>query len=106
MDLPKKIITRIEQVPYFENEDDENEFWQHHVIGGELSAKLIKSRPSHLPEPSPRDVVKVGVWLNLGIRNRLTTIAHLNGVSNKDLIKQFIIERLYEEEKRLEILKN
>ncbi len=100
MEKPLKIITSLKEVPKFENDEEEREFRMTHALGGELSYRLLRKGPASIPPPRPRDLKQVTIWLDKGVKDRLRRQEELKGVDYKNLIKQFIVERLYEEEER------
>src|SRR5216683_7588573 len=96
-----------DQIPDFLNEDEEDKFWSTHELG---PAMLEAMQPSHelaaiLPPARARAILQrhtrnLSVRFDLDTLNRLRIVAKKKGVGYQTLLKQFVNERLYEEEKR------
>ena len=103
----KLIPVERNQIPDFLNEDEEDKFWSTHELG---PAMLEAMRPSHeldtILQPARERAILQRHTRNLSIRfdldtlNRLRKVAKKKGVGYQTLLKQFVNERLYEEEKR------
>jgi len=103
----KLIPVERDQIPDFLNEDEEDKFWSTHELG---PAMLEAMRPSHeldaiLPPARARAILQrhtrnLSVRFDLDTLNRLRIVAKKKGVGYQTLLKQFVNERLYEEEKR------
>jgi hypothetical protein len=87
-----------EDLPAFPSEDEEDRFWATHGLGETL---LDQMRPigddEDLPAARQRDVV---VHLDADTVRRLRALADARHESYEQLINDFLVERLYEEEKR------
>lgn len=96
------------EIPAFKSEDEEAQFWATHALGedyprmsGEDAAELLppvdesrrtgKSRPTSLR-------------LGTDLERRLRKLAEVKGTSYQTLLKEFVQERVYEEEKRHKII--
>ncbi len=108
---PKLIPIERDQIPGFRNEDEEDAFWATHELGPGM---LDEMRSSHdhdhlLPASRERAILRRNTR-NLSIRFDLDTLARLRslakkkGIGYQTLLKQFVSERLYEEEKRERII--
>ncbi len=98
-------INNWEQVPEFQNEVEERAFWTTHILSDELINTFSDERPSHLPTPRKRTMYSsVNLPIEVDTLNRLKIIAKHKDINYKVLIKSFLAERLYEEEKRLHLL--
>jgi len=96
-----------EQIPDFKTEDEEDKFWSTHELG---PAILEEMRPPHEIDEIlhvargssifQRHSRNLSVRFDLDTLNRLRKVAKKKGVGYQTLLKQFVTERLYEEEKR------
>lgn len=91
-------VESLDDIPNFANEAEEAEFWATHGLGDEL---LDQMRPigddEDLPPARPRSVE---IHLDADTLRRLDGLARLKGKGYRALVKEFVVERLYEEEKR------
>jgi hypothetical protein len=94
-------VDRLEDIPDFSSEKDEHAFWSTHEFGEDLlNAAQSLSRDS-LPPPRPRLRTKnVAVRFDETTLQRVRALAARRHQGYQTLIKQFVTERLYEEEKR------
>ena len=93
-----KVIDSLEDIPSFGSEAEEAAFWDTH----EMSDGLWESLPSadtELPPPRPR-TRPVAVRFDQDTIERLKTVANRKHKGYQTLLKEFVMERLYEEEKR------
>ena len=91
-------IHSFDDVPEFTSEDDEAAFWSSHSLGreildqmGPLSDNLVPTRERTRP---------VAVRFDADILRRLRVLAVKKHKGYQTLLKEFVVERLYEEEKR------
>lgn len=91
-------------IPEFASEADEARFWGTHSWSDELLAGAAKGpRDPDLPPPRPRgkkQAAPISLRLEGNITERLKRLAARKGMGYQTLLKQFVLERLYEEEKR------
>lgn len=112
-DLPP--VNSTTEIPEFATEEEYAEFWQTHSIGPglieegkndpelqALAARLRRDRPRQPRQPKATHVTTLR--LDADMEQRLKHVAALKKVPYQTLLKQFVGERLYEEEKRLGIL--
>ena len=104
---PDPILVHPEDVPTFTDEAEEEAWWASHDIDGTWTRR----RPGGLPSVEqfrqqresrrgpPRRTQPVLVRLDADILDRLRTLADRKGTGYQTLLKRFVIERLYEEEK-------
>jgi len=91
-------IHREEEIPQFRTEAEEAEFWSTHSLGDEL----LRTGPDEdplLPPTRPR-TSPIAVRFDQGTLLRLKTLARKRHKGYQTLLKEFVMERLYEEEKR------
>jgi predicted DNA binding CopG/RHH family protein len=90
-------IDSLDQIPVFASEDEEHRFWQTH----ELSDKLWNTLPPVPEDELPRPRTKpVPVRFDEDVLRRVKALAAKRHIGYQTLLKQFVVERLYEEEKR------
>jgi uncharacterized protein (DUF4415 family) len=98
---------RPDEVPVFANEAEEAAWWATHDVEGPWE----RSRPEGLPSAEqfrqqretrrgPRRSQPVLVRLDADVLDRLRALAERKGTGYQTLLKRFVTERLYEEEKR------
>lgn len=100
-------VERREDIPAFEDEDEEAEFWATHAIAGALLEEMqpvpIEGDDELPPARSssvPSRTRPVSVRLDEDILRRLKALAAKKHKGYQSLLKEFVVERLYEEEKR------
>jgi len=102
---PMQPVERWSDVPAFANEREEHEFWATHELAGEALESMREGGPEWLPPPEafrrlrPR-TRPVSVRLDEDILRRLKALAAKKHKGYQSLLKEFVVERLYEEEKR------
>ncbi len=87
-----------DEVPAFESEKEEAEFWSTHSLG----EQILKAGPVNdprLPPPRPR-TRPVAIRFDSDTLTRLKAVARKKHKGYQTLLKEFVMERLYEEEKR------
>ncbi len=94
-----------EEIPEFRNEKEEAEFWSTHSFGEGL---LERMRP--IPEgvlPTPRARTKpIAIRFDEDMLRRLKALANSKHKGYQTMLKEFVLERLYEEEKREGLLQS
>lgn len=110
----KLIPVEREDIPHFTSEDEEAEFWSTHSLGPGLLAEM---RPAHEVDPDlpGPDAVRahieqrrqggertqpIPIRFDADVLKRLRALAARKHTGYQTLLKQFVVERLYEEEKR------
>jgi predicted transcriptional regulator len=102
-----KAIESWDEVPAFASEDEEAAFWATHDTGKALLDQMQPAPldgggelpPARLTSPHPR-TRPVSVRLDDDILRRLKALAAKKHKGYQSLLKAFLVERLYEEEKR------
>ena len=107
------------EIPEFASEEEFARFWQTHSIGPGLIeegksnlevqavAALLrggKERQSPRQPRQPKASFVTTLRLDADVEARLKQVAALKQMPYQTLLKQFVSERLYEEEKRLGVL--
>lgn len=96
---PMKTINSWDEVPEFRSEEEESSFWGVHDLGEEILAAMTPEFDKHLPPPRPR-TRPIAVRFDESTLRRIKAIAARRGKGYQTLLKEFVTERLYEEEKR------
>ncbi len=87
-----------DEVPAFNSEREEAEFWGSHSFGEEMLVEDSVGDPL-LPPPRPR-TSPLSIRFDADTVKRLKSLAHRRNKGYQTLVKEFVAERLYEEEKR------
>lgn len=96
-------------VPEFASDADEVAYWESHTWSEALMDEAA-ARPRNPRLPAPREEGKppplrpTSLRLDRHTTDRLRSLAKRKGLGYQTLLKQFISERLYEEEKREGVL--
>lgn len=106
----RKEIKSWDEVPSFSSEREEQTWWDEHEVSEELLETFGPVPEGELPTPRERTVTRprktpVSVRMEEDLVNRLRTLAAVKGIGYQTLLRQFVSERVYEEEKREGILK-
>lgn len=111
MERKRKEIKSWDEVPFFASEKEEQAWWDEHDIPEELLETFEpRSERSNLPPPREQTITRprtspVSVRMEDDLVNRLKALAAVRGVGYQTLLRRFVAERVYEEEKRGGILK-
>lgn len=87
----------VNDIPSFASEDEEAAYWSTHGAPADLLAAMGPIDDERLPTPRTRPV---SLRLDEHTLKRARALAARRNVGYQTLIKDFINERLYEEEKR------
>jgi hypothetical protein len=100
----KHVIDVPSDVPeHFDSEAEEQEFWDSADFTDKFLEKAEAVPEGVLPPPKPR-TRPVAVRFDDDVITRLKAVAKRKGKGYQSLLKEFVSERLYEEEKREGIL--
>jgi uncharacterized protein (DUF4415 family) len=110
MHRKRKEIKSWDEVPAFQTEREEQEWWDEHTLSEELLEQFGPVPEGELPPPREETITRprkepVSVRMENDLVNRLKALAALKGVGYQTLLRQFVADRVYEEEKREGILK-
>ncbi len=89
-------------IPAFANEEEEHMFWSTHAFGPDLLAEMAPvpdAGDDFLPPARPRST-PVPIRFSDDVIRRAKALAAVRNTGYQTLLKEFVIERLYEEEKR------
>jgi hypothetical protein len=98
-----RVVSHLEEIPVFSSEVEEAAFWERHELSDELLAGMGPLDEDVLPPPRPR-TTPVAVRFDASTVGRLKALAAKRGKGYQTLLKEFVVERLYEEERREGIL--
>lgn len=108
------VIYDLKDIPKFETEAEEAEFWDTHQLASGMmtkenaaAAEAMGLLPPTRPRPAQSKSGKsnpTSLRLGSDLEKRLRHLAELKGTSYQTLLKEFVLERVYEEEKRLHII--
>ncbi len=90
-------ITSFAEVPTFTSEADEAAFWATHELSDALLAQMDEVSEEVLPRPRTKPIP---VRFDQDTLRRLKVLAAKRHKGYQTLLKEFVVERLYEEEKR------
>ncbi|MFA5787647.1 MAG: CopG family antitoxin [Actinomycetota bacterium] len=94
-----KIIRQWDEVPSFASEAEESAFWASHELSNDLLAAMKPDADRKLLAPRPR-TRPIAVRFDEMTLRRVKALAARRGTGYQTLLKEFVVERLYEEEKR------
>ncbi|GBF07215.1 hypothetical protein DAERI_130045 [Deinococcus aerius] len=109
------VINSREEIPENMTTEEAAEFWDTHALGPGLfeegkhdpelqafAARLRRDKPRQPRQPKATHITTLR--LDEDMEKRLKHVAALKKVPYQTLLKQFVAERLYEEEKRLGVI--
>ncbi len=96
------IVYSKDDLPAFKSERQEHDFWSTHVWSEEL---MDEAATQDFPAPPVRKrSTSTSLRLDEDTLKRLRYLARKKGKGYQTLLKEFVVERLYEEEKREGVL--
>jgi predicted transcriptional regulator len=96
----KVTINSVDEIPRGMTEEEEHRFWESHEIGESLLRSVAENDPRFPPSQSRTSSRSIAIRLHDDTIRRLKRIADSRGMGYQTLMKAFVLERLYEEEKR------
>ena len=94
-----EVVERPEDVPVFATEDEEHRFWATHTLSEAILDRMEPVEDGFLPSPRPR-TKPVPIRFSDDVIQRAKALAARRHIGYQTLLKEFVVERLYEEEKR------
>jgi len=85
------------EIPDFADEDEEQAYWEAHHFGPGMLADFRRVGAHPAVTASSKNI---SLRLEADTVRRLRTLAARKGMRYQTLLKAFVVERLYEEEKR------
>jgi predicted DNA binding CopG/RHH family protein len=95
-----KKIHSVDEIPQNMTEDETAEFWSTHAMSEELLDASIFEDEDELPRRG--GAKSISIRLDQDLLHRLQTVAKRKHIGYQTLMKHFLIERVYEEEKKQE----
>jgi hypothetical protein len=92
-------IHSYDELPNFKSEDEEAQFWAAHTLDEELLDQM-EPVPDGLLPPTRARTLPVSIRFDEHTIRRAKKLAEKRHTGYQTMFKQFIAERLYEEEKR------
>lgn len=92
------------EVPEFGSEDEEDEFWSTHALGPALLEQMRPASETGGPPAIKASWALKESGITPDIAHRLQRIARIKGVQPEDLVREFLSDRLHEEEKRAGVI--
>ena len=86
-------------VPAFATDDEAAAYWETHAPGPQFFDSAVVLKEDGLPPPRPR-TSPVSIRFDADAMARLKALAKKKHKGYQTLLKEFVLERLYEEEKR------
>ena len=102
--IETKTLASLSQIPAFETEDQEADFWATHELAPGLMSRENATANDMLPPVRARKSTPTSIRLDTELERRIRVLAKLMETPYQTLLKQFVLERVYEEEKRRHIL--
>jgi predicted DNA binding CopG/RHH family protein len=87
------------EIPSFTSEEEEAAFWETHALSEELLNEMKPHSDPRLPSPRAR-TKPIAIRFDESTLRRVKALASRRGKGYQTLLKEFVSERLYEEEKR------
>ena len=98
------VIHHLDEIPTFASEAEEHAYWATHELAPDLWDRAEPLEPNELP--APRSVTRpVAIRFDQHTLTRIKRLAHHRKKAYQTLLKEFVTERLYEEERRDGLLK-
>lgn len=94
-----EVVERVTDIPAFANEDEEARYWASHALGDAILDRMGPVEDGFLPPARPR-TKPVPIRFGDDVLRRVKVLAARRHIGYQTLLKEFVIERLYEEEKR------
>jgi uncharacterized protein (DUF4415 family) len=106
----RREIKSWDEVPSFASEKEEQAWWDEHEVSEDLLETFGPVPEGGLPAPRERTAPRprktpVSVRMEEDLVDRLRALAAVKGIGYQTLLRQFVADRVYEEEKREGILK-
>ncbi|WP_052948614.1 CopG family antitoxin [Mesobacillus campisalis] len=104
-ELGRLIIHDISEVPENMTEEETVRYWETHAMSEDLMEETyIEEDDEDLPPPRKQSTRPINLRIENDLLVRLQKIADIKQIPYQTLLKQFVAERVYEEEKREKIL--
>lgn len=94
-----EVVQSLADIPTFASEEEEARYWATHSLGDAILDQMDSLDDGFLPPPRSRSR-PVPIRFSDDILRRAKVLAARRHTGYQTLLKEFVIERLYEEEKR------
>ena len=96
------IPVELEDIPAFTSEAEEHQFWSTHSFGPKMlaAATSVPLEGDEWAPPARPRTLAVPIRFGADVIARTKALAVKRNTGYQTLIKEFVLERLYEEEKR------
>jgi predicted DNA binding CopG/RHH family protein len=94
-----KVVHNPEDIPNFASEAEEAVFWAEHEISDDFWNRLPPTPETDLPPTRPR-TKPIGIRFDESTLRRVKALAARRHKGYQSLLREFVSERLYEEEQR------
>jgi hypothetical protein len=95
----RNVVDSWDEVPDFTSEEEEAQYWATHGLGAKVLTQAGPVPEGELPPSRPR-TRPVAIRFDDTTLQRLKVLADRRHKGYQTLLKEFVMERLYEEEKR------
>ncbi|WP_187445890.1 CopG family antitoxin [Bacillus infantis] len=100
-ELGRVIIDDPNLIPKHMTEEEEHLYWEKHAMSQRLlEESIIEEDDDELPPPRKSSTQPISLRMESDLLFRLQHLAELKNIPYQTLLKQFVTERVYEEEKR------
>lgn len=96
---PMTTIYRLQEIPSFTSEAEEQHFWETHELDDVLWDQAEPFEPGELPPPRP-GTTSVMIHLDPAMLRRIKALARRRHQSYQALLEEFVAIRLAEEERK------
>jgi len=93
------VVEQTKDIPTFSNEDEEHAYWETHRLADSIFDQMGPEDDGLLPPIRPR-TTPVPIRFSDDVITRVKALAARHNKGYQTLLKEFVTERLYEEEKR------
>jgi predicted DNA binding CopG/RHH family protein len=100
-----RIVNSPKDIPNFKSALEEQAFWAKHEVGEGMITDEELDLSASLTRSYLRPTTQISLKLERDTKERLEKVAKAKNIPYQTLLKTFVSERLYEEEKRLGIVK-
>ncbi|MGI9147266.1 MAG: CopG family antitoxin [Chloroflexota bacterium] len=95
-----ELVESTYDIPTFQNQAEERAYWETHTFGDGLIKQMRPAREVDPRLPPPRAASSpITFRFEADVLHRLRKLAAAKGLGYQTLLKRFVIERLYDEER-------
>ena len=93
-------IHSMDEVPELMSEAEEHAFWSTHYLSDKVEVHPVAEDDPDFPPVRTTESPKISLRIEQDVVKRLKVLARKKHMGYQTLLKSFVLERLYEEEKR------